>query len=78
MISAYSYYYKNCKKKKQFLFSPCKFYFCPAYEICGKYMQLLPRFSGAKGGHFVRVWNKINYYEKIYYFLRNYDLAGKT
>ena len=60
------------KKKSLFTFTnfyfsqnllwPRKFYFRPANEICGKYiMRLLPRFSGAQGCHFGRVWNKIVY-----------------
>ena len=43
----------------QILLSPRKLYFRPANEICGKYVQLLPRFSRAKVGHLRRVWNKI-------------------
>ena len=44
---------------RKFYFRPAKLYFQPANPICGKYMQLSPRFSGAKGSHVGRVWNKI-------------------
>ena len=66
LFSRFYYNINNILKiKKKFTFVlqilllTRKCYFRHANQICGKYMLLLPRFSGAKGGYFGRVWNKI-------------------
>ena len=43
---------------RKFLLSTRKCYFRPANQIYGKYMRL----SGAKGGHFGQVWNKLYFH----------------